>query len=395
MRRLWVIPIAGAVLAPLVTWWPMLAFRFPWLGLPAYPAAQGIDLWSAQTFYLAAFGMIAVLVGREDRYLGLAVALAGLTIFFRGAAMDPTHSVMFALGALMLIALRQTPNKYHPKIISILVALGTFELLYVLQQRFLGYDLLWGPLFGGQLLVPCTPELVAAGKQCGPIQPLGTIGTVDGAAAYIAIIAPLMPWWLMLVAIFAVVKSHAVSAILALGAGLVIRFRHNKPVLAVVIAGCMFAAIFAAYAKSNKPLDAHMLGRGAMWQFAVNDWVRTDPIVGFGLGGWSQRIPVKQVTTDYKPTGELWREAHNEYLQWLVELGVIGAMLLAFWLWAHRAMFAHPVYGGSIAALGVNALTFFPMHVVQLSLVALVLVGLATAPIRDPSSFAPEWGQEN
>ena len=125
------------------------------------------------------------------------------------------------------------------------------------------------------------------------------------------------------------------------------------------------------------------------------DWLRFDPVTGYGLGGWAARIPNLQIQAQFAPTGELWREAHNEYLQWICEAGLIGLILLSLWLWTHRAMFTHPVYGGSLAALGVNAFTFFPLHVVQLSLVAIILVGLATAPKAEALHDPPhEWGTE-
>jgi hypothetical protein len=379
MRRAWLIPVGGAVLAPLVTWWPMLATRFPWLGLPQYPAAQGIDYWAAQTFWLVALTILAVVIGAEDVYLGGAVALAGLMIFWRGAHLDPTHSVLFALGAVMVYAMRRTPPEWRPKIVSVLAALGVFQLLYVLQQL-AGYDLFWGPLVGGQLVAN--------------VQPLGTLGTVDAASAFIAITAPLMPWWVLPVVFFAVWKAHAVSATLALAVGLAVKYRRSW-VLYPSVGLALALAYWSAFAKSVNPIAAHLNGRGAIWAFAGADWLRVDPVAGYGLGGWSARIPALQVKAQFAPTGELWREAHNEYLQWVCEAGLIGLILLGLWLWSHRAMFVHPVYGGSLAALGVNALTFFPLHVVPLALVGIILVGLATAPSAQTIHDTPqEWGAE-
>ena len=404
LKRLWWIPVTGAVVAPLVTWFPMLSYRFPWIGLPRYPdAAQGIDLWSAQTFWFAGIALVAALIAREDRYLGAVVALVGLLIFFRGATMDPTHSVLFTLGALMVWVMRRAPQVAYPKIKKALVVVGTFELFYVLQQQFLGYDLLWGPLFGGQLLSKTDQclKIAAAGDHSGlcDLKALGTIGTVDGAAAYISILAPLMPAALIPLVLLAVWHSHAVSGLLALAAGLAVRYRKRRAVMAAIVGACLLVAFSSSLAKSRNPIQQHVNGRAAIWAFAASDWIKTDPVVGYGLGGWAARIPALQVQQNFAPTKELWREAHNEYLQWMVELGLIGSILLAMWLYTHRAMFSHPMWGGSLAALGVNSIFFFPMHVVQISLVGLILVGLATAPTRtvadsDPYT-PPQWGQES
>jgi O-antigen ligase len=280
----------------------------------------------------------------------------------------------------MICALRRTPKEWHGKIASVLCAMGIFELAYVLHQ-WAGYDLLWGPLVGGKL----TPL----------VQPLGTLGTVDAAGAYLAITAPLMPWWILGVVFFAVWQTHSVSATLALAAGLAVRYRKDWIIGVPAVVFALALAYWSAFHKSLNPIAAHLTGRGSIWAFAASDWIKSDPVLGYGLGGWAQRIPNLQVQAKFAPTGELWREAHNEYFQWICEAGIVGLLLLGLWLWAHRGMFTHPVWGGSIAALGVNSLTFFPLHVVSLALVGIIIVGLATAPAVGAHIDTPEeWGSE-
>jgi O-antigen ligase len=344
----------------------MLAGRFPALGLPVYPPAQGVDLWSLQAFWLVALGTLAVLVGASDRWLGLAVAIAGLTIFYRGAALDPTHSVNLALGALLLVGLRQAPDAWHQRIRWLLVGIASFEALYAIQQR-LGYDLLWGPVFGGTLIA--SPQM------------LGTLGTVNAAAGYLAIVAPLMPLPLIVPVALVIWLSHSLGAIGALAVGLVVRYRAHWSAWVAAALGVAGAAWLFNLRQTTR------VARLQIWQFALEHWVRTDPVLGYGLGGWGQQVPALQQRLAFAPTPELWAEAHNEPLQWLVETGLVGLLLLICWLWTHRGMFADPIWGGSVAALAADSLTWFPFHIVSMALLGLIVVALASRP-KEPTCAA-------
>jgi hypothetical protein len=368
LSRAWLIPVAGAVLAPLVTWFPMLAMRLPFLGLPPYEPASGIDAWGAQVAWLVALGLIAMLIVSEDAWLAAAVGLAGLTIFYRGAMLDPTHSVLFAAGALALWALRQTPGSVRPTLLSVLAGLGVFQALYVWQQQFLQYDILWGPLVGG------IPNKI--------ILPLGTLGTVDAASAYIAITAPLMPRWALPFAIVSVWISQSMGANAALVVGLgakylLARATWPRPVVIVSAVGGLAGAAWY-FLTHVKTLDA-VWPRISVWAFGLWDAAHVAPVFGYGLGGWAHRIPALQYQMKNSPTGELWREAHSEWIQLACEMGLVGVALLAGWLWTHRTMFAHPVLGPSLAALAVSCASFFTFHVVATALVGVVLIGLAMA----------------
>lgn len=362
MNRAWLVPVGGVLVAPLVTWLPMLAARFPRLGLPIYPPSVGIDLWHLQAFYGAGLLVVAAFLWARDRWLAAACALVALTIVWRGAQMDPTHSVFFIFGALLLSAIRLTPPAYHPRVLWLLAGAGMFQAVYVIQQS-LGYDVLWGPLVGGTL------------KAADMIEPIGTLGTVDAAAAYIAITAPLWPVVALPLAFLAVLISHSVGGAAALVVGLVIRYRH-KPAAWAGLA--MAVGVIAWRALHGKGLGS-VAARAEVWRFGLTDWLHVDPVLGYGLGGWSLRIPDLQRRVG-SPTRELWGEAHNEWIQWLAEVGVVGTIVLLGWLWSHRAMFRAPVLGGSLAALCVDACSFFPFHVVSLALLAITVVGLATAP---------------
>jgi len=366
LRHVWWVAVAAVITAPLVTWFPMLAGRFPALGLPLYPPGLGVDLWQLQTFLLAGLCMLGVIVGRSDRWLGVACAVAGLTVFYRGAALDPTHAVIFGLGALMLVGVRLLPASRHQRVRVVLVGIAAFEAVYLIQQR-LGYDLLWGPVFGG--ILQAEPQMY------------GTLGSVNATAGYLAVVAPLMPLWLALPVVVLVWMSHSLGAVAALVVGLAVKGMMTARARLAVLALLLAVALGGAWVVLHK--ETHF-ARVTIWQFALEDWRRTDPVLGYGLGGWGQRVPEMQRRANFSPTGELWQEAHNEPLQWVVEAGLVGALLLALWLRAHRHMFTDPVWGPSVVALAVQSLTWHPFHIVSSALLGLIVIGLASRPKETP-----------
>src|SRR5437879_1253536 len=270
MRNAWPLILGGAVVAPFVTWLPMLALPAPRLGLPQYPIVQGIELWWLQAFYLVALSVLGTVIWREgDPWLGMAVGLAGLTVFYRGATLGatldqfgsvtlgPSHAAVFALGAVMLAAFRHVPEHWRPHLASLLAALGAFQVVYVFHQL-AGYDVLWGRFDGGKL---------------GLVQPIGTLAGVDSVSAYIAVLAPLMPLWCLPFAVVAVLMGHSLSALLALAVGLAVMNAHrllsNSRRVAVTAAVSTALGLIAAgsmlYLKGLA--TPAVAGRFAMWKF--------------------------------------------------------------------------------------------------------------------------------
>lgn len=370
MNRLWPIAVGAALLAPLVTWLPMLAHRFPVLGLPAYPPAPGIDLWQIQTLWLAAIVAIAALLHDHLAHVAGALTVFGLILFLRGVAMDPTHTVLLAVGLLLLAAMRWMPPRYVSTVRRCLIGMACFQALYAFQQ-WLGYDVLWGPLLGG----------VLADKP----QMLGTLGSVNATAGYIALVVPLMPIGLAIPCAAMVLLSKSLGAALTLIVGVAMCWRETalmttkRWIIAVgLTGGAVIAAIFVLKRATHG-------ARLMIWQFAAQHWEPGYWLTGWGLGGWSQRVPELQQRYGFSPTGEIWREAHNEPLQWMLETGLIGAVLLGLWLWSHRAMFAHPVWGPSVTALAVHSLGWHPFHIVSTALLSIIVVGLAMRPKEEPT----------
>ncbi len=367
MTRAWWAIVGGAILAPLVSWLPMLTLLHPGVPIAHYQAIQGMYAWWDHVLYLTVFAAIAAVVWRDDRWLASAVALGGVTFFLRGLFL--TTAIVFALGALLVTVMRRVPTSAHARIRAVLISLGMFQVLYVLHQH-LGHDILWAGVWG----LPTSTV----------VQPIGTLGTVDGVSAYLAILAPLMPLWLIPAAIYLVWAGHSLSALLALACGLGLKVVMSYRALAnksgrylTGAVASLGATAFASMLYLKGPTET-VVARVVLWLFGLEWAAKTSPVIGWGLGGWADRIPAGQMHWGVLPSAEFWLQAHNEYVQWAVETGVVGVIIACGWLWTHRRMFLDRTWGGSITAVAVNAVGFFPLHVVPISLLAIICVGLAT-----------------
>jgi hypothetical protein len=374
-NRLWLVPVFGALLATLVTWLPMLA-RPGWV-IPPYEARAGIDIWTHQALWFTLFTVVALIVGQRDTFLGLAVYLLGLGILLWGGTMDITHRLIFMIGTLALWAVRHIPASRCQLVVRLVALSGVFQALYVLQQR-LGYDVLWAP-----------------GRSLPHAQTVGTLGTVDAATAYVAITAPLMPWWLLPLAIPAVGVGHSIGACTALAAGLIVRYHRRWSWTAGLLALAAGWAYWALHFNGMR-LPETAVARIAVWRLAITDWWVTYPVVGIlanihpqipywwanpvtGNGPWWPRVAYLQHALHVLPTNENFQQAHNEWLQWGYEYGAAGLACLGGWLGAQRRMFrAEYGVGAALVAGAIASGSFFIFQVVGPALLMLVLVGLAT-----------------
>ena len=337
-------------------------------GLPNYPhTGQAIDLWQLQAVFLALLATIAVVVGKDDRALGGAVAFAGLVLFYRGAAMDPTHTVLFAFAALALWGCRHASERSRRIVPLVLVAFAAGEALYVLHQA-TGSDVFFG----------CAPGACGAFARA---QTIGSLGTVGSAGAFLAFAIPLAPLGVLPLLVLALLLTHSRIALLAAACGLVVQYRRAKWTAAVVTPLVLVAFAWAQVARGAFSAGLSAGARVQVWAFGLSDVAASAPLTGLGLGGWAQKM------YGFAPTKEIFGQAHNEAVQWIAEAGLIGLGLLVVWCADHRAMFTHPVWGGSVTALMVDALAWFPFHVVPLALSAIVILGLAQRPLSpsDPS----------
>jgi hypothetical protein len=148
--------------------------------------------------------------------------------------------------------------------------------------------------------------------------------------------------------------------------------------------------------------DGNVASRWGHWVVAASAWL-SSPVWGVGLGTFAADAPRWLLAAH--PTGlsetmsaTQFLELHNEPLQGLLELGLVGVAVLALaaWRWErglHGAVELPLAWRMGLVAgvlgLGVSSLAGFPAHVPltawALALVVAVGLGLAAAPEPSPT----------
>lgn len=111
------------------------------------------------------------------------------------------------------------------------------------------------------------------------------------------------------------------------------RPRNDKLIIFLILALCVIVCCFMCKDKFS--------GRLTTWHNTIQDYLdppvvpsegvgKTYPITGRGIGSFAVFYPVKHKNT---PDAPVWDSAHNEYLETLYSLGIIGLILLFGSLW--------------------------------------------------------------
>ncbi len=303
---------------------------------------------------VAALGCLGVALHLEP-YAELAQGLwrASSTLTYTNA----TAGLLVALGLVALARTAGTPSTVH-RLTAFLVLTGAGVTLSraAALAGLVGLAVLAARLGFRTLLRSTAPVLVGA-----------AVATAGIAASAPAARAP-RPWL-------------ALSA-LALGAVIASRPALPRPALAGLLAvGLLAAASGSTPALVDARLDPSSQDRVDEWRAAVS-LAAEQPLVGVGPDAAALRYD-----TPEGPRVALY--AHNEYLQVLIEAGLVGLLtvaaalvLLARWLHRARRDWCH---AGVVAALGaflVHAGFDFLWHVPVLPLIAAVLLA-AAGPVPD------------
>lgn len=365
---------------PLIAWMHWLTgYGTAWahrLGIPIVTPLTAFLAWPELLFWLTSVGALGVWLAAprpmlRDPWLGGALVLLALSRFVHGPLVDPEVVLLFVFGAFLFAVVRSAPATARATACRALGAAGLLQASIVIQQA-RGVDL------GGGILYSASP-----------LKMLGTFGNPGMAGGFIAMTALLGAAWMLPVAAVAIWLTHSMAALLAFGVGLAVRYRTSW--LPVLVGSALIVAAATGLAGRIAAHPSGVTGatlRARIWALAATDPCPGKWLIGCGLGSWSRHIPVLQTAAhvgfDNEPgdarTCCYWTTAHNDPLQWVYETGAAGCALLIGWLVAHRAMFAHAVAGGAVAALLVQSLTWFPFHTYALALPALVLLGCAAAP---------------
>ena len=217
--------------------------------------------------------------------------------------------------------------------------------------------------------------------------PHGTFGNPRYLGAALAGITPLAPPILLPVFVVGVVLSQSFGAWLGVLVALLVRFRSHWRLILPLAALAMVAIL--GFRSNGFVWRELYLGtpneRLAMLTASLILWPTTvwTVLFGHGLGSWFPQVGAR--LNQY--------HAHNEPVQALYELGLVGVGLLAWALWSHRRL----ILGSpALLALGIVSLTISPFHFGAVAVVVCGVLGVEACgtgwrsqPVR--STSLPSW----
>jgi O-antigen ligase len=141
--------------------------------------------------------------------------------------------------------------------------------------------------------------------------------------------------------------------------------------------------------------ETSLAGRWGIWRDSL-PMITEHPIMGFGLNTYGWAFPgYRQV-----PTSNFAMHTHNEYLEMLIETGIVGAAICLWFVivlfklgWSRLTTARDPwEYGVRLGAVSgwagilVYSLTDFPTIIPAIDYVLAVLAALATMTIKEAST---------
>ena len=143
-------------------------------------------------------------------------------------------------------------------------------------------------------------------------------------------------------------------------------FKGKKILVALSI---IILSLSAFYFIKNPNFD-----RLPIWEKLIKQGIRVRPFVGSGLGIFSNLMIVDK-------TGTPWFEAHNDYLEMILELGIIGFILFSGFIVSCFKDFSMAYktnkqicMASCLVAFMVSAISLFPFHITQLSFYAIAML---------------------
>jgi len=199
--------------------------------------------------------------------------------------------------------------------------------------------------------------------------------------------------------------------------GLVQRKRRSHSRVLLTAIGLILITGLAALRFDRGPIE-----RFAWWQdeaqIRFNLWkdsikiVLDFPLLGRGLGTFREVIPYYRSQLDFvkisdAPQGAFWHHAHNDYLQLLIECGVVGFLIMA---WGLTRTARHLLSGlaratdpeiatmgyaliAGMTALLIHSFSDFNFHIPANALIFSVLLGLCLVLAKESVSSQPGGGK--
>ncbi len=143
-----------------------------------------------------------------------------------------------------------------------------------------------------------------------------------------------------------------------------------------------------ATSQSSSSLDQSSYGgRNELWRDSLEIF-RAYPLTGAGLGSFETALPIYNQSRN---SGMIASQTHNDYLQMLTDAGLVGGLLMIWFLMAtgrgvlkglkvHEPLMSHAAFGCAAAILGllVHSLFDFNLQLLSHSLLFLSFAAIAT-----------------
>ena len=375
--------LGGAILAALLTWAPVIS------DTPEQAITETPLLVLVSVLLLLA----AVTVRATDKRLSWVIAVAGLAwllhpgaapteslrisldradmvMTVRGWPASVTWMVTFAVVVLGLHLVRGLPARVAGRAwtdwLGIgLVGLAVFEVLYATLQ-FVGLDPIW------------------SGWHVGPRLVLGTLGNSGAVSLLLALAAPFAPLAVLPVIAWGFLVVQGKLAIVAAVAG--VAWQHREQLLLSPPWARALGAVWIAV-----PIWVALVWHGTasvterlrIAGFGVSDLLAS-PLIGHGPGAWAWRIPAMQFAEPRAGAmaSAAYTTPHSDLLGWAHATGLLGLLVLGWWLWNQaRVALVSPV-GGAWVALVICMLGWSVSTIPTLALPALLIWGTATRETR-------------
>ena len=341
----------------------VLVLAWLWRGMPwhpRWPAADALRIWTGVMFAAWVHPALGILAAHGGWWW----AKAGW-MRIRGGLQWP-------LIATMLFLASQAPSAGVTLAVTLLLMMGIIQTAFAICQAC--------------NIMVFFRVAVSKGHPGGFLGRYihGTIGHRTGLGIYLATLIPLAflagPLWAWpLVGWFAlgVTLSTSSLASLAAMAGLLwVRPTWWPIALAFLVIGLTTRMVkwHPIHRRLGiRSMDHVWIGRWPIWKQTLRRW-RHNWLMGYGPGSfdlhgrtWNREANLREV----------YREAHNDYLEFLYEHGVMGLYAAAWGIWTLAAGFrwGDPATG-AILAFAVAMLANFPCRVATLSAVPLIALAM-------------------
>ena len=303
--------------------------------------------------------IMGVIIAYTNLWLGVLAIYQVMNMVIRPNTLNIQDVIWFATGCFIIEVVRLAVSHRYDYYIRIGFGfLGIFQSVYAIQQ-YMGYDILWFGFHHNNGFVH------------------GTLGNPNYLASFQVLMASISPLSLVWFVIPGIVLSHSYLGVLGFILVMVVRLRNFWISYLAILGGLGIAGLelvwrqFYHYSLFWKISWDERL---AIWWLSLEDIASNSPAFGFGLGGFFQRAPDLQFNSGLLiKFMQFYAQAHNEYVQYFYEAGVVGLALLVCLLVKFRKHLVHP----HLVGIGITSFGMFPFHIMSLGIPACVLIGLA------------------